>query len=198
MVSVGDTRAATGVGLLREWSALRGNLRPLHVYTGVLTPPACPSLGLRRMASKILGVTQPRAPSSAHEGPYSVKDRWRTIVASLSRLRDRRQRPVNLAWATGVGEATHDARDDAGYDSHPSVSSGTDLLVRPLPPTPMWRDYPGAERGQDRGVAVVPSPAERKRDTPRCAPGGGLAGVGSDPGQAVPDHPCRWPPRASW
>src|SRR6266545_6880554 len=39
MVSVGDTRAATGVGLLREWSALRGNLRPLHVYTGVLTPP---------------------------------------------------------------------------------------------------------------------------------------------------------------
>src|SRR6266508_3152796 len=39
MVSVGATRAATGVGLLREWSALRGNLRPLHVYTGVLTPP---------------------------------------------------------------------------------------------------------------------------------------------------------------
>src|SRR5512132_3377414 len=39
MASVGDTRAATGVGLLRELSALRGNLRPLHVYTGVLTPP---------------------------------------------------------------------------------------------------------------------------------------------------------------
>src|SRR6266545_902272 len=47
MVSVGDTRAATGVGLLREWSALRGNLRPLHVYTGVLTPPRYP----RRLAS---------------------------------------------------------------------------------------------------------------------------------------------------
>jgi hypothetical protein len=36
---MGDTRAATGVGLLRESSALRGNLRPLRIYTGDLTPP---------------------------------------------------------------------------------------------------------------------------------------------------------------
>src|SRR5512132_4653742 len=46
MASVGDTRAATGVGLLRELSALRGNLRPLHVYTGVLTPPPPAMLAL--------------------------------------------------------------------------------------------------------------------------------------------------------
>jgi hypothetical protein len=39
MASVGDTRGATGVGLLREWSALRGDLRPLRVYTRDLTPP---------------------------------------------------------------------------------------------------------------------------------------------------------------
>jgi hypothetical protein len=35
----------TGVGLLREWSALGGNLRQLRVSTGVRTTPRCPDQG---------------------------------------------------------------------------------------------------------------------------------------------------------
>jgi hypothetical protein len=53
MASVGDTRTATGVGLLRESSALRGNLCPSRVYTGDLTPPPLEDPSLPSYTGKV-------------------------------------------------------------------------------------------------------------------------------------------------
>src|SRR6266545_3609753 len=99
MVSVGDTRAATGVGLLREWSALRGNLRPLHVYTGVLTPPQ-PAAGPRgAWPSGRSGWLWSAASSiHLHPGP-SVLLPGGTPISSRRPRRRPRRRPGGLPGA---------------------------------------------------------------------------------------------------
>src|SRR5215218_6090758 len=50
MASVGDTRTATGVGPPSSVGSSRGNLRPSHVYTGDLTPPAASRETVKRSA----------------------------------------------------------------------------------------------------------------------------------------------------